>query len=224
MTVTLYSTDTPNGVLPYIFLKELKEAYGFSDWKWVTMDIKPGNETKVENHVKNDWYVKINPNSRIPALVHDDFVVVETSAILVYLADTFDKERKFSFDPKTHPKEYSEQTQWLFFFHGGLNVIGREAIYIGKILPLREPQATDRVVGQTNAFYNVLNVRLADRDYIVGPGKGTYSIVDILPFAWVQKAAASGVDIEKYPNIKAWSARVGARPNIIAGLEEPKSL
>jgi glutathione S-transferase len=46
---------------------------------------------------------------------HDGFKVFETSAMLVYLADTFDKGHKFSFDPSKHPKEHSELLQWLFF-------------------------------------------------------------------------------------------------------------
>ncbi len=51
----------------------------------------------------------------MPAITHDGFNVFETSAILLYLAQRFDKENKFSWDPIKDPREYSEQLQWLFF-------------------------------------------------------------------------------------------------------------
>ena len=58
---------------------------------------------------------QINPNGRIPAITHNGFNVFETSAILLYLAQQFDKEFKFSADPVNNPQEYSEDLQWLFF-------------------------------------------------------------------------------------------------------------
>jgi glutathione S-transferase len=44
-----------------------------------------------------------------------DFSVFETSAILLYLAQHYDKNHVFWFNPETEPKEYSEMLQWLFF-------------------------------------------------------------------------------------------------------------
>jgi glutathione S-transferase len=63
-----------------------------------------------------------------PAIVdpnRGDFKVFETAAILVYLAQHYDPERKFSFDPVTDPDNYSEALQWIFFSHGG---IGRKSM------------------------------------------------------------------------------------------------
>jgi len=64
---------------------------------------------------KQPWFLKLNPNGRIPVLVdqkRDDFVVFESAAILLYLSQHYDKESKF------HPKDpdrYSELLQWIFF-------------------------------------------------------------------------------------------------------------
>lgn len=58
---------------------------------------------------------QINPNGRIPAILHNGFTVFETSAILLYLTAQFDKEFKFSADPVNNPLEYSEDLQWIFF-------------------------------------------------------------------------------------------------------------
>jgi glutathione S-transferase len=58
-----------------------------------------------------------------PAIVdpnRGDFKVFETAAILLYLAQHYDTDRKFSFDPVTDPDNYSEALQWISFTHGGL--------------------------------------------------------------------------------------------------------
>ena len=37
---------------------------------------------------------------------------------------------------------------------------------------------------ETKRLYNVLEIRLADRDYLVGPDKGKYSLADLKSFCW----------------------------------------
>ena len=71
-----------------------------------------------KNTQKEPWFIKLNPNGRIPVLVdraRNDFVVFETAAILLYLQQHYDKDNKFSFDPKADPDSYSELLQWIFF-------------------------------------------------------------------------------------------------------------
>lgn len=75
------------------------------------MSFSEGNE----NWVKAPWFLEINPNGRIPAITHEGINVFETSAILEYLAQVFDKDRKFSFDPATHLKEWADQQSWTYF-------------------------------------------------------------------------------------------------------------
>lgn len=60
----------------------------------------------------------MNPNGRIPVLIdrsRDHFTIFETAAICLYLAQHYDKEHKFWFNPETNPNEYSEMLQWIFF-------------------------------------------------------------------------------------------------------------
>lgn len=54
---TLYTAPTPNGHKISILLEELNVAY----------DVKPMDFRKLEQ--KEDWFLKLNPNGRIPVLV-----------------------------------------------------------------------------------------------------------------------------------------------------------
>jgi glutathione S-transferase len=70
------------------------------------------------NVQKEPWFIKLNPNGRIPVITdkaRGDFNVFETSAILLYLAQHYDKEHKFWFNPEQEANSYSELLQWLFF-------------------------------------------------------------------------------------------------------------
>lgn len=67
---------------------------------------------------KEPWFIKLNPNGRIPVLVdpnRKDFTVFETAAILLYLGQHYDTTKKFTFDPKVQADEYSKMLQWMFF-------------------------------------------------------------------------------------------------------------
>ena len=79
------------------------------------LSIRDADIGKVHNQVKSPWFLEINPNGRIPAITHNSTPVFETSAILEYLAQVFDKERKFSRDPVTETDKWAEQQSWVFF-------------------------------------------------------------------------------------------------------------
>jgi glutathione S-transferase len=68
--------------------------------------------------LQEPWFIKMNPNGRIPVLAdrsRGNFHVFESSAILLYLAQHYDKGHEFWFDAEKDPNDYSEMLQWLFF-------------------------------------------------------------------------------------------------------------
>jgi len=76
--IDLYTWTTPNGRKVSIALEEMRLDYAVH-----AVDLKSGVQ-------KQPCFVAINPNGRIPAIVdrdEEDFVVFESGAILVYLAE-----------------------------------------------------------------------------------------------------------------------------------------
>ncbi|GAB1526244.1 hypothetical protein RhiTH_009411 [Rhizoctonia solani] len=215
----LYTAGTPNGHKVSIALEELKEAYNFQ-YEVYKIDFH-----KTEQ--KEPWFLKINPNGRIPALVdrsRDNFAVFESAAILLYVAQHYDVERKFSYDPVIDPDLYSEQLQWLFFTHGGIGPMQGQAGHFYRYAVEKIPYAINRYINETKRLYSVLNDRLVDREYLVGLGKGKYGIADINTYPWVRFSSWVGIEsLEEFPNldIKAWVKRISERPQVKSGLDIP---
>jgi len=213
----LYTWKTPNGHKVSIHLEELKAAYGL-DYDVHSIDIS-------KNIQKEPWFIKLNPNGRIPVLVdrsRDDFVVFETAAILLYLAQHYDKDAKFIFRQDTQPNDYSEMLQWIFFAHGGVGPMQGQSNHFHKYAPEDLPYAKKRYLNETKRLYGVLDIRLNGRDWLAGPGRGTYSIADINVFPWIRGHQFAEVpSLDEWPNLKAWFDRVLERPAVQAGLGIP---
>lgn len=130
----LYTASTPNGHKASIFLEELKAIYGL-DYEYASSLFTHTFITAISNDIllchyrarrinlgsgeqKEPWYIALNPNGRIPCLVdrnRNDFAVFESAAILLYLAQHYDTQNKFAFDPVQKPDDYSQMLQWVFF-------------------------------------------------------------------------------------------------------------
>jgi len=214
--ILLYSMATPNGKKVTVFLDELKEAYGL-EYDLETINIST-------NKQKEPWFIAINPNGRIPAIVdrsRDNFKVFETAAILLYLQQHYDKENKFGFDPVTEANDYSETLQWIFFAHGGVGPMQGQLNHFNKYAPEKLPYAIKRYLDETKRLYGVLQIRLKDRDWLAGPGRGKYSIADINVLPWVKIHAFSGIEsLDDWPEVKAWVARAGEHPGFKSNYKE----
>ena len=87
------------------------EALGLT-YESIYLDFSKG-EQKAAPHAT------LNPNGRIPTLVdhqNGDFVIWESSAIVLYLVDKYDPEHKLSVMDE---KEKYQLIQWLFFQASG---------------------------------------------------------------------------------------------------------
>jgi glutathione S-transferase len=216
--IELFTAQTPNGYKASIVLEELKEAYGDKAPKYVWQAINI-----MKNTQKQEWYTKICPNGRIPAIVdHDrnDFAVFEGLPILTYLTRHYDPDNKISFPVDSD--DYSVAEQWMAWQHGGVGPMQGQANHFGRFAKEKIPYAIQRYVGESERLYGILDARLKDRDFVAGPGRGTFSIADISLLGWANATALGGIDLEgMFPHVTAWLNRCLERPGVKRGFAVP---
>ncbi|KAF1957885.1 glutathione S-transferase II [Byssothecium circinans] len=208
--IELLTWGTPNGVKASILLEELKAVYG-KEYTWQGINIG-------QNIQKEPWFTKLGPNGRIPVIVDHDqggFAVQEGLAILAYLVRHYDPDHKFSF---TDPLDISRAEQWMAWQHGGLGPMQGQANHFNRFAPERIAYGMQRYTGETERLVGILDNHLKDKEYLVG---NKYSIADISSFGWVNALRFAGVEIDDFPNLKAWWERILARPAVVAGLSVP---
>ncbi|KAI5866244.1 glutathione S-transferase [Durotheca rogersii] len=212
--IELLTFGTPNGWKASILLEELKAAYG-KKYTYQSINI-------LKNTQKEPWFTAINPNGRIPAIVDHDrggFAVFEGLAILGYLTRLYDPEHRFSFPVDS--EDYTVCEEWMAWQHGGLGPMQGQANHFFRFVKEKIPYAVQRYVGETERLYGILNARLAGRDFIVGPGRGKFSIADINLLGWCNIAVFSGIDIDAFPHVKEWIDRCLERPAVRKGIAVP---
>jgi GST-like protein len=206
--ITLYTAATPNGRKASIMLEECLLDY----------NVHPLALGKGEQ--KQDWYLQINPNGRIPAIVdhdNDNFEVFESGAILIYLA-----EKTGRFLPQNAsetPNNRSRVIQWLMFQMGGLGPMMGQANVFFRYAEEKIPYAIERYQKETRRLLEVLDSSLADQEYLAGD----YSIADIANFAWACTANWSGVESGDLQHLSRWIEQIRARPAVQRGLNVPSN-
>ncbi len=203
--IDLYTAATPNGWKVSAALEEMGLPYEVHPLR-----LGEGDQKKPE-------FLKINPNGRIPAIVdreEGDFPVFESGAILIYLAEKTGK-----LMPRD-VKGRSRVIQWLMFQMGGVGPMMGQANVFYRYFPEKIPAAIDRYHHESRRLLAVLDGQLADQDYLAG----AFSIADIANWAWARTHEWSGVDVEGLDHLKAWLARIEARPACQRGLNVPERL
>ena len=56
---------------------------------------------------------------------------------------------------------------------------------------------------ETKRLYGVLEIRLQDRDWLAGPGRGKYSLADMNAVPWVRRHAYAKVEtLDEFPRVQ----------------------
>ena len=203
--ITLYTAPTANGWKASIALEELGIDY---DVEYLHFN---------KNEQKTPDFLKLNPNGRIPVIVdhdNDDFVLAESGAILLYLA-----ERSGKLWP-TDPQLRHQAMQWLMFQMSAVGPMLGQAMFFQRIAAPKgivDEYAIERYVTESKRLLGVLNDALRDQEYLCGE----YSMVDIATFPWARAYRWANVDVSDLTHLTAWLARVEAREAVQRGLCVP---
>jgi GST-like protein len=205
--IDLYTWTTPNGRKPAIMLEECGLEYSVHP-----VNIRDGDQFKPE-------FVKICPNSKIPAIVDRDadVSIFESGAILVHLAEKTGK-----LLPSKDPGR-AKVLEWLFWQMANVGPMFGQAGHFNNAAPEKIPYAIERYVSESARLIKLLDNQLAQTEYMAG----AYSIADIATYPWLVvgfpaiKAAKPDM-VGEGANVARWIAAVGARPGVKKGMQVPQ--
>jgi len=209
----LYSLGTPNGVKVTIMLEELL-ALGYSRAEYDAWLI-----TIVDGDQFGSGFVKINPNSKIPALLDRSMPtpirVFESGSILLYLAEKFD-----AFVPKDLATR-TEMMNWLFWQMGSAPYVGGGFGHFYAYAPYKMEYPIDRFTMEVKRQLDVLDQRLKANKYLAG---SEYTIADMAAFPWYGAlvkgwlyGAAEFIGANEYLNVQRWVDTILERPAVKRG-------
>ena len=204
--IDLYTWKTSNGKKVTIMMEECELEY-----KIHPIDIS----TDIQF---SEGFVKVNPNSKIPAIVDPDgpngrpFTVIESGAILMYLA-----EKTGLFLPAEMQRKY-EVIQWVMFQMGGIGPIFGQVHHFKRAAKEKVPYAINRYCKECRRLYGVLDSRLEGREYIAN---NEVSIADFCTVPWVFRHDWQEIDLDEFTNVKRWYDNMMQRPALTRGMNLP---
>jgi glutathione S-transferase len=167
----------------------------------VKLDLQKGDTKKPE-------FVALNPNAKVPCVVHDGTPIWESAALTMYLGETFGVERKLY--PALGPKR-GEAMKWIVWTNVTLgDAMARFTRNTMAWFPddQKNAKAGEVAKGDIIDCLRILNQSLDGKQYIADD----YTLADIHVNASCDVLRRLQTDFTSLANINAWSDRCHARP------------
>jgi glutathione S-transferase len=158
-------------------------------------------------------YYGINPKGYVPTLELDDGTRLTEGAVIdQYIADRNPSAKLL---PPAGTIERLRVQEWLHF-------IGTEVHK--QFSPLFNPQLPDEQrEGQKRKIagrFDFIVKQLGDKAYLTGE---TFTVADGYLFNMLRWTAGTGIDLARWPTLKAYFERIGERPSVKAALEAERT-
>jgi GST-like protein len=201
MSIEIYYWPTPNGHKVTIACEEMGIPYEIKP-----VNIGRGDQFKPE-------FLAISPNNRMPAIVDPEgpdgapIAIFESGAILQYLG------RKTGLFYPQDERGKVKVDEWVFWQMANFGPNAGQRAHFRNYAPSfifdqrQVAYGAIRYTNEVHRLYGVLNKQLEGKDYITGE----YTIADMITWPWVQNRSNPGLDIDEFPAVKAWQARVEGR-------------
>jgi len=158
--------------------------------------VRPYTESRAAN------YLRINPNGHIPALEDDGFILWESLAITLYLAEKYAGAPMWPANVKDHARTY----QWSLW---AANEVEPRIVSIGRGLAKnpRDEVAVSAGLEQLAAAFRVLENELDGRTYLLGE---EFTVADLNLAATIREpgeqlvAGIAAIELAPFPRITRW--------------------
>ena len=197
MPIVFHHAPQSSAVTVHWALEELGVPY-----EDVLVDFKAGE-------TRRPAFLELNPNGKVPLLVHDGVPIFESAAIIIHLGETFGVEKGMFPPPGLRRAEALKWLVWTNVSLGGSLLLWFQAT--AKV-PSAERATAPAGAGARLDVENhlrILDEALSGKTWLVGDA---FSLVDVHVIGWTAWVGMCGFDLARYPNLDAWVKRGAARP------------
>ena len=203
----LWTAATPNGWKVSIMIEELIEA-GINLGE---VSVRNINLAKGEQFAEE--FLAHNPNAKIPVLLDGERSVMESCAILQYLAEKFPT----SLLPEGEARW--DILPWVYWQAANVGpVFGNKLSYtryMDSVAQDAKAHPLERFGTEALRLASVMDRQLQNHKWVAGD---TFSIADIALYPWLRGWKWSKVDITRTPAVLDWVNRVRARQGVERGI------
>jgi glutathione S-transferase len=167
----------------------------------IKIDLERGEQRSAQ-------FLALNPNGMVPVLEDDGFVLTESHAIMLYLADKLPGHAAYPRDSRAR----ADINRWVFWnaqhFQPTISIFVWENLVKGMIgQGAADPVQLRRGQELLERYAPVLDQHLASRDWVCGDG---VTLADLAIGATLLAAVPANVPLAPYGDLMAWFARVEA--------------
>lgn len=167
---------------------------------------------------KQPWYLHLNPNGKVPTIDDDGFILWESGAINLYLAEKY--------GGRWYPPRVESRgllLQWTFFVANELEPAVITLLRNRVILPVedRSPAIAWQAEEKLCRLLDILEDELRGRSFLAGDewGLADFTIACVLYIVHVRL----GMDMSRWPRLDSWTRASVERPAALVArkLREP---
>jgi glutathione S-transferase len=196
MSLTFYYAPMSTASITELVLEELGIPC-----ERVKLDIQTGDTRKPE-------FVALNPNGKVPCIVHDGTPIWESAALTMYLGEQFGVERGLY--PAPGPRR-GEAMKWIVWTNVTLgDAVARYTRNATQWYPdeQKNAKAGEAAKADVATCLGVLDGALAGKQFLLGD----YTLADTHVTSFSDWLRMIEIDFTPFANINAWSTRCRARP------------
>lgn len=196
MSLTFYYSAMSTATITDLVLEELAVPC-----ERISVDLKKGESRTAQ-------FLRVNPNGKVPVLVHDGTPIWESAAITLYLGEIFGVAEGLY--PEPGPQR-GEAMKWVVWSNVTLgDAFGRWIRNTTEWFPAEQHNAKAAEAAQSDArnCLRILEQALTGRQYLLAG----YTLADTHVNSFTDWLRYMKMDFSDYPHVNAWSQRCAARP------------
>ena len=197
--IVIYGHQASRASRPYWLLREYEMVIN-EDF----LEVDTGGPVTGYNEVRDsEEFLAFNPYRLIPVMKHGDVIVYESQAICQYIAELL--------GGPLSAQDAGERAR--INMYGLSSISNFEPNFLPMVFGQGGEEGRAKYEQNLQPKLDALDIELEGRDYLIGDGKGRFTVADVMMASVVgQYGRAIKFDFSPWSNIKAWVELTTKRP------------